>query len=217
MIKAVLFDLDGVLIETEYRHVMIKADICRQYGLTWTDDTFYLAAGRKFTEVLPDLFPDKTPEELKAINDHYYRVAYTRLDYHALKTEGAGTVLRALHNQGYKLAIVSTSNSEKLSQVIGDNHWEKLIDVVITSSMVSKTKPDPESYLQTMDILGLKPEECIVVEDSRIGIEAAHRAGCIVICRRDQRYPCNQEGADYYVDDLLDVVTLINELSNKSR
>ena len=213
MIKAVLFDLDGVLIETEYRHIMIKADICRQYGLNWTDETFYIAAARRFTEVLPILFPDKTPEELKAINDHYYRIAYTRLDYHALKTEGAGTVLRALHNQGYKLAIVSMSNSEKLSQVIGDNHWENLIDVIITSSMVTRTKPDPESYLKTMEILGLTPEECIVVEDSRVGIESAHRAGCKVICRKEYRYPCNQEGADYYVDDLLDVVKLINELS----
>ena len=154
MIKAVLFDLDGVLIETELRHIMIKADLCREYGLNWTDETFYMAAGRKFTEALPDLFPYKTPEELKAINDHYYQVAYTdRLDYHALKTEGAGIVLRALHNQGYKLAIVSMSNSQKLSEVIGDNHWENLIDVVITSSMVSRTKPDPESYLKTMEIL----------------------------------------------------------------
>ena len=214
MIKAVLFDLDGVLIETELRHIMIKADLCREYGLNWTDETFYMAAGRKFTEALPDLFPYKTPEELKAINDHYYQVAYTdRLDYHALKTEGAGTVLRALHNRGYKLAIVSMSNSEKLSQVIGDNHWENLIDVIITSSMVTRTKPDPESYLKTMEILGLTPEECIVVEDSRVGIESAHRAGCKVICRKEHRYPCNQEGADYYVDDLLDVVKLINELS----
>lgn len=213
MIKAVLFDLDGVLIETEYRHIMIKADICRQYGLNWTDETFYIAAARRFTEVLPILFPDKTPEEIKVINDHYYRVAYTRLDYHALKTEGAGTVLRALHNQGYKLAIVSMSNSQKLSEVISDNHWENLIDVVITSSMVSRTKPDPESYLKTMEILGLKPEECIVVEDSCVGIEAAHAAGCRVICRREHRYPCNQEGADYYVDNLLEVVRLVNELS----
>ena len=67
MIKAVLFDLDGVLIETEYRHIMIKADICREYGLNWTDKTFYIAAARRFTEVLPLLFPEKTPEELKAV------------------------------------------------------------------------------------------------------------------------------------------------------
>ena len=212
MIKAVIFDLDGVLIDTEYRQIMIKVDVCTRYGLNWTEDTYTTAAGSKFTDILPLLFPDMNKRELKEIRDEYYRVGYDGIDYHSLRIPGAGMALNALYNQGYRIAIASMSFKDKIKEVLEVNHWDKFVETFVSRDDVTKRKPDPDAYLQAMKKLGLSSEECVIVEDSHIGIEAAKAAGCKCICRRENRYPSNQIGADYYIDEMTEVVRIVNEI-----
>ena len=212
MIKAVLFDLDGVLIETEYRNIMIKADICRRFGLKWDDENLYTAAARPFKKTLPIMYPELTQRQLREIHDVYHSLAYTGLDYHRLRTSGAGMLLQALHNQGYKTAIVSLSGTEKINEVLAANHWEPFVDSFVSYDDVEKAKPDPDGYFIAMKKLGVTPDECVIIEDSQVGIEAARAAGCICICRKENRYPIEQSGADYYINDMLEAVRIINEL-----
>ena len=212
MIRAILFDLDGVLIETEYRNIMIKAEICRKHGLSWTDENFYYAAARPFKRTLPVMYPELTEEQLRQIHDEYHRIAYSGLDYHRLRTSGAGMLMQALHNQGYVIAIVSLSPAEKIREVLQVNHWERFADSFVSADDVERQKPDPDGYLKAMNKLGVKADECVIIEDSQVGIDAAKAAGCICICRRESRYPIEQNGADYYIDDMLEAVSIINEL-----
>ena len=84
MIKAVIFDLDGVLIDTEFRAINIKADLCRRYGLEWTAEDYYRTAARPFTSTIGKLFPDKTQEELDRMLKEYRSIAYVDMDYRRL-------------------------------------------------------------------------------------------------------------------------------------
>lgn len=212
MIKAILFDLDGVLIETEYRAIMIKADLCRRRGLKWDDSNFYAAAARPFARTLPVMYSELTEEELQDILKEYRSLAYGKIDYHEYRTPGAGMLLQALHNQGYKIAIVSLSKTDKINDVLKDNHWERFVDTFVSDDDVEKRKPDPDGYLKAMKKLGVSPDECVIIEDSQVGIDAARAAGCVCICRTENRYPIEQNGADYYIDDMLDAVRIINGL-----
>ena len=212
MIKAVLFDLDGVLIETEYRNIRIKADICRKHGLKWDDSNFYTAAARPFARMLPIMYPELTEGQVKEILDEYRPLGYVGLDYHRLRTAGANELLQMLHDQGYKIAIVSLSRTEKINEVLEVNDWENLIESFVSYDDVEKAKPDPDGYFKAMKKLGVSPDECVIIEDSQVGIEAAKAAGCVCICRRENRYPIEQHGADYYIDDMPEAVRIINEL-----
>ncbi|MBQ1521162.1 MAG: HAD family hydrolase, partial [Erysipelotrichaceae bacterium] len=113
----------------------------------------------------------------------------------------------------YRIAIASMSPRRKIDQVLSLNHWEEFVDLYVASDDVERLKPDPDSYLKAMNKLGMQSNECIVIEDSQVGIDAAHGAGCRYICHREQRYPIEQTGADYYIDDLLDALGIINEMN----
>ena len=212
MIKAVIFDLDGVLIDTEFRAINIKADLCRRYGLEWTAEDYYRTAARPFTSTIGKLFPDKTQEELDRMLKEYRSIAYVDMDYRRLAMPNAGELLKQLHRQGYRIAIASMSPRRKIDQVLSLNHWEEFVDLYVASDDVERLKPDPDCYLKAMNKLGMQSNECIVIEDSQVGIDAAHGAGCRCICHREQRYPIEQTGADYYIDDLLDALAIINEM-----
>ena len=93
MIKAVIFDLDGVLIDTEFRAINIKADLCRRYGLEWSAEDYYRTAARPFTSTIGKLFPDKTQEELDRMLKEYRSIAYVDMDYHRLAMPNAGKLL----------------------------------------------------------------------------------------------------------------------------
>ena len=217
MIKAVIFDLDGVLIDTEYRAIKIKADLCRRYGLEWTADDYYRTAARPFATTIGRLFPDKTQEELNGMLAEYRSIAYVDMDYHRLAMPNAGELLKILHEQGYRIAIASMSPRRKINQVLSANHWENYVDLFVASDDVERLKPDPDSYLKAMNKLGMTSDECIVIEDSQVGIDAAHGAGCRCICRREHRYPIEQTGAEYYIDDLLDAAGIINEMRTEHK
>ena len=212
MIKAVIFDLDGVLIDTEYRAIMIKADLCRRYGLQWTAEDYYRTAARPFATTIGRLFPEKSQDELNRMLAEYRSIAYVDMDYHRLAIPGVKELLETLRGKGYRIAIASMSPKRKIDQVLSANHWEKFIDLFVSSDDVERLKPDPDCYLKAMSKLGVNSDECIVIEDSQVGIDAAHGAGCKCICRREHRYPIEQRNADFYIDEMQEAAEIINKI-----
>ena len=89
--------------------------------------------------------------------------------------------------------------------------WQDIFSYTTTLDDVQKAKPDPETYLTVLEKLRLQPEQTVVVEDSLIGIQAGHRAGLKVICRREPRLNMDQSGADWYVSELSEVRNIILE------
>lgn len=213
MIKAVLFDMDGTLVDSEYHAITLKRQILEKNGVVWTTELCQLLTGRKLKIVIDEVLTQYTPEQRQAVLDEYYEPKYHHMDYHQLKFPGAGTILQALYNNGYTLALTTTNSEDSIAQVLQQNHWEQYFSLVLGLKDVRKQKPDPLIYLTAMERLNVKPEECVIVEDSRIGLDSAIASGAHVICRRETRIPIDQSGADYYVDDLLDILKIVNELN----
>ncbi|MBD5214241.1 MAG: HAD family phosphatase [Bacteroidales bacterium] len=173
--KAALFDLDGVIIDSEGAYSDFWGSIGREYGLapTFADDI----KGTTLTDILTQHFPDeKTRKEVtQKIHDYELNMTYPLFD-HVLD------YLDKLHRQGIKCAIVTSSDNVKMSYLWRQQpRLKDYFDVIITGSMVSESKPSPEGYLKAASMLGIEPGECVVFEDSFQGVEAGRRAGAKVI------------------------------------
>ena len=213
MIKAIIFDLDGVLIETEVRNVMIKKHTVEKYGVIWNRELSEKLAGMKFADVLDKVLSYLDDETRKKIHDEYYAVAYGgQISYRELESPNASELLKRLKAEGYKMALATNSAMDKITQVLKENQWEGIFDLIMDADSVTKKKPDPEVYLTAMARLDSTPEETVVIEDSRAGLTSAIASGATVICRKENRFEIDQSGADFYIDDLLEIEDIVNNL-----
>lgn len=199
MIKAFLFDLDGVLLDSEYHTISIKKELLIEYGFKVDDVLINKLAGKKINNILPQIFPEfKKMDEL--LNEYNHR-AYDNIDYSLLEMNGATKILNELKRK-YKLALVTASDKQKLNLVFKQLNWYNIFDVVIDADMNLPAKPNPHVYIKAMELLDVKPSECIVVEDSKNGLLAGKRAQAKVIAKKENRYVLDQSAADKYIDNL---------------
>lgn len=172
---AVLFDLDGVLIDTEGLYTEFWAQTGREFGVP--SPTF--AADIKGTTLksILNYFPG---DELKAkvmqrIHDFEDTMQYRMFP-------GVSEFLTALKAAGIPTAIVTSSDEVKMSYLYKQLPvLRDMVDEVIDASMVTRSKPDPQGYLLAAEKLGCRPDDCYVFEDSLQGLEAGRRAGATVI------------------------------------
>lgn len=172
---AVLFDLDGVLIDSEGLYTAFWAETGRIFGVP--SPTF--AADIKGTTLksILNYFPG---EELKAkviqrIHDFEDTMQYQLFP-------GVEDFLKALKQAGIPTAIVTSSDEVKMACLYSQLPiLREMVDVVIDASMVTRSKPDPQGYILAAEKLGRAPENCFVFEDSLQGLEAGRSAGATVI------------------------------------
>ena len=204
MIKALIFDLDGVLVDTAKYHYLAWKRLSDELGLQFSlhDNEMLKGVSRmKSLEIILGLNDRTMSEEEKenccAVKNGYY------LDYiNNLKQEelmaGAREFLESARNSGFKTALGSASKNSML--ILEKLQILDLFDAIIDGRMVSHAKPDPEVFLKGAQELGVKPEECIVFEDALAGITAAHNGSmkAVGVNNRDIQPFC-----DYYVDNFI--------------
>ncbi|GGP25440.1 HAD family hydrolase [Silvimonas amylolytica] len=188
MIKAVVFDMDGVLIEAKDWHYealnralkLFGFEISRYEHLTVYDG---LPTGKKL-EMLS--IERGLPEGLHAfINE--MKQSYTMEIVHTqckprFVHEYALSTLRA---RGYKLAVASNSIRKTVEVMMEKARLTPYLDAMLSTSDITRAKPDPEIYLKAMSMLGIEPHECLVVEDNENGIRAARAAGAHLLVVHD--------------------------------
>ncbi len=175
-IKAVLFDLDGVLVDTETIYTDFWSEIDRLYP-TGVADFAHVIKGSTLTSILATYFPDPkvSARIVGMLREHELNMPYRLFD-------GVAEMLTALHEAGIATAIVTSSNRTKMKHLFGVQPiLNQLIATLITDEDVTASKPDPQGYMLAASRLGFAPEECVVVEDSYAGLEAGRRAGGAVI------------------------------------
>ncbi len=212
-IKAVIFDLDGTLIDTEkiYRQVWPKA--VRELGVDMKDE-HYLAMrslGRPFAPLkMKEWFgEDFDYDEARRIRKGYFEEYLA--EYGIQRKPGAIELLEYLKSKGITTAIATATDIERAGQYMQMTGLEGYFDKVISATMVKEGKPSPYVYLYACEQLGLKPEECIAVEDAPNGIRSAYSAGCRVIMVPDQSGPDEEllSMVIACVDSLSDICKLI--------
>ena len=213
--KAVIFDMDGVLIDSE--PVMRKSAILalEDYGIKACDDDFYPFTGRGediFVGGVAEKHGVKYIPEMKA---RAYEI-YTRIvDREAGFFEGIPETIEKLHSLGYALAVASAADSIKvIANIRAAGIPREHLGAVVTGEDVSVKKPAPDAFLEAAKRLGARPEECVVIEDAPSGLKAAQNAGrnCIGITSTFSADELKAAGADRTAEKTMMIVPLIKEL-----
>ena len=208
--KGILFDMDGVLVNSMPSHVESWIRAFKDYGVDIDAREIYLREGEKAL-VTARLLVDKynlnlTEEEcvefVTVKRKYYGENAATELIPKAKK------ILQSLKNKGFKLALVTGSIMSNLHRVMNDDELG-LFDTVLTSDIVTKGKPHPEPYESACRNLGLKPSECLIIENAPLGIQSGKAAGITVAALTSTLTPVELNGADYIIDDLDEIWEII--------
>ncbi len=199
---AALFVLDGVLIDSEsiYSEFWTRMD---QLYPTGIENFAYVIKGTTLPDILDTYFPDP---EIQAKLRVHLREQEDAMVYRIFPH--VEDFLKQLRKAGFPTAIVTSSNDAKMKVLFEAlPGFRDYFDVVITDSDVTRSKPDPEGYLLAADRLGIRPERCVVFEDSRSGLEAARRSGAKVVAVATTLRPADIEGRGDIVINSFDEVT----------
>ncbi|MEO6471962.1 MAG: HAD family phosphatase [Aeromicrobium sp.] len=178
-LAAVLWDLDGTVVDTEPLWMDAEQELADAHGKTWTQEDGLKLVGNSLIEsgiyIQKRLEIDMSPEE---IVDYLVRRLSRRLKEGPISWRpGARELLNALKSEGVPMALVTMSYKS-----IADPIVEHLpFDAVVTGDAVTHGKPHPEPYLKAAELLGVDPSECVAIEDSGTGAASAHAAGCQVL------------------------------------
>lgn len=176
--KAILFDMDGVLIESEFlmRHSAILA--LAEYGIEAKHEDFVEFTGMgedKFVGGVAEKYGHTYTFDMKEKAYDYFGANVKEM---AHVPEGVKEMLMALHEKGLVLAVCSAADLRKVRyniQAIGVD--ESIFSALVTGSDVARKKPFPDIYLEGARRIGMEPKDCLVIEDAVSGIQAAHAAG----------------------------------------
>ncbi len=209
MIRAVLFDMDGTLVDSERYYCDGTYRWMQRVGYTGKKEAVYAIIGTTMEEtyaIIHRLLDGKyTLAEIEELNHDYFYLE-DPIDYRKYLFPEVSEVLKLLKEKGYGLALCSASSMKDIEKFICTCGFSKMFDVVLSADD-TKPKPDPEIYERAMAALKVGRNECVVVEDSPYGIESGKRLGAFTIARRNEHLlKSKQEGADMIINDLNDLV-----------
>ncbi len=204
---AVLWDMDGVLVDSAPYHYRAWKDTFAEEGLALDEATFRRTFGQRNDAIIADVLgPDLSPERVAAIGaakERRYRALIAREGLTPLP--GALEWLHLLHRQGIPQAVVSSAPRENIEAVLKALGASGLFQALVSGEEVERGKPDPASFLLAAQRLGMPPKRCVVVEDAPAGIEAAHRAGMVCLAVATTHPHKRLAAADRVVESLADL------------
>lgn len=209
MLKGVLFDMDGVLVNNLEVHREAFAEFFRRYGVERTFDELNRVFGKGNDDIMGELMPREVVERVGIRELGYEKEAIYREIYAPRITPQPGlkAFLAACEEQGLRCAVGSSGYMVNVDFVLDRCDIRRYFEATVAGDQVTRCKPDPEIYLTAAAKLGLEPCECIVFEDAEAGIEAAQRAGIKVAALATTFSREFLEGThpDMIIDDFRDV------------
>ena len=178
-LRAVLWDLDGTLVDSAELHWLSWRDTLAAEGLIITYQQFLDTFGQKNDRILPGwLGPETSLDRIREVGDAK-EAAYRQLvqDRGLTPLPGAAEWLRTLHAGGWKQVIASSAPRANVGVMLRVLGVDTELDAIVSAEDVTAGKPDPQVFLRAAAAVGVPPGRCVVVEDALVGIEAARRAG----------------------------------------
>jgi beta-phosphoglucomutase len=221
-IKAVIFDLDGVIADSEPISGKSTAMVLGKRGVSLTDDERRLAFGRRSPDIFSDALRARGKKFAKA--DIETMVAEKNAIMLSLMKDnlkaipGSIELIGLLSKKGLKLALATSSHKDKMKMEVEELGIDGLFNVIVTGDDVSRGKPDPEIFLLAAKRLGMKPAECAVIEDSSFGVRAAKRAGMFAIGFASKNSPGQDlSSADATVSDVGKAAEFVTDAKSSGR
>ncbi len=192
--EAAVFDMDGVIFDSERAVIECWKQIAPQYGIT-DIETHCIAATGLNEEATRRIFKEQYGDELPYDEMRARRRALfiEKFDQGLVPVkEGARELLKYLKDNGYKTALASSTSEGTVRRELGMAGLLDFFDFIIGGNNVTHSKPDPEIFLKAMAGLGVAPETSIVIEDSYNGVRAGHASGAFVVMVPDLLPPTDE-------------------------
>ena len=189
-IDAVVFDMDGVLVDTEHLWDEVREALTEEWGGRYTPEAQEAMMGMSSLEWSRYLHETvglrETPD---VINEEVVRRLLARYETELPVVEGAVEAVRSLDDAGLALGVASSSNRELIDAVLRRLELDGVFPVTVSSEEVARGKPAPDVYLEAARRLGVEPQRCLAVEDSTNGIRSARAAGMRVVAFPNRHFP----------------------------
>ena len=204
-IEAVIWDLDGVIIDSAEEHRRAWQRLAREEGIRMTDEDFWATFGKRNDDIFKIIWGDLPPEKVRQLADR--KEAYFReyIRETAAPLPGAMELMRGLYEAGFAQALASSTpieNIDLISEVLG---LKRYLTVLVSGETVARGKPAPDIFLKAGSELGFPPERCLVIEDAVAGVQAAHAAGMRCIAVAGNRDLPGLREAELMVKSLMEV------------
>ena len=202
MIQAVIFDMDGVIIDSHAIALSLLCEAAAQYGVRLTEQQIQswgsLSSRQFWTKVKNDYQLETDIDILRTSYDTEREIAkYAEIGL----IDGILPVIQTCKSLSIGLALATSASRKRMQAVLELFDLEPFFDVVLCDEDVSKSKPDPEIFLKAARTLGVEPETCLVIEDSQNGIIAAKEANMTTVGYNGSPYTSEHLEPDYLVSD----------------
>jgi beta-phosphoglucomutase family hydrolase len=213
--KTILWDMDGVIVDSSSFHFAAWQETFAKGGIKFTKQNFTKIFGTRNDFIIGSIMGSELPERVVKIMVQEKEETFRRKAAGNLKTfPGVVRLLNALKKGNFKLGLASSAPKENIDLVLSELNLAGLFDCVVFGQEVSESKPSPQIYLLAATKLGVTPNDCVVIEDSPLGVKSAKTAGmkCLAITNSHPRQELKE--ADKVVDSLenVDLITLLTRV-----
>lgn len=179
MIKAIITDFDGTLVDTFEANLRAYQKAFEMVGLTITIDQYRECFGYRFEQFMSTMgiTDEQVANTIKEAKKDYYPEFFQYLRLNKTLVE----MIRCLQHMGGKTAIASTASKDNLMNAVNHLDISGIFDLIYAGVDVKEGKPSPEIYINAMETLGVKPKQTLIFEDSEVGIKAAKASGAYYI------------------------------------
>lgn len=184
-LKAVVFDIDGTMIDTEQIQSEAFIEVLKRHGIQETELTQHGTVhipGETTSDTWHRLksFHD-IPHDIDTLTDHKRRAAMDVLEGRLVPMPGVIDLIKDLQTKNIKLALASSAQKERIDRIVEGLELQDTFDVIVAANDVKNVKPAPDVYIKVAMMLDVKPEEIVILEDAEVGVQSALAAGMKVV------------------------------------
>ncbi len=215
MLKAIMFDMDGVLIDSEPIYSELNKEFLSLYNVNPPEEELNKTVGQTYTNVLK-MFMGWWNKEIDFNEMAKIHLEFSKNyvpDFNKMLLPNAYETIEYLKNKcNLNISVCSSSDYKTIETMVKTCKLNKFVDFIVSGEMFYESKPNPAIYLYAINKTGYYAHECIAVEDSDYGIRAAKKASLPVIVMKDKRFSFKQENGDYYIEDLAEIKDIVQKL-----